>query len=67
MYGLAPYGTIPYGAPADAKTPALASDALTIETTVEMDGYNAVIDLVARARGRTAYGAIIKPWRLGDR
>jgi hypothetical protein len=67
MYGLAPYGTIPYGSPVEERAPDLSPDLITAVTSVEMTGFNAVVDVVSRARGRTAYGAIIKPWRLGDR
>lgn len=66
MYGLGPYGTIPYASPSDDDTPT-SPDLITVVTAVEMGGYNVVVDVVTRARGRTAYGAIIKPWRLGDR
>ncbi|MDX3973305.1 hypothetical protein [Shinella sp.] len=69
MFGSYPFGAALFGAAGGTPaTPPVAADPfIEAVAIVDVTGFDAVSAMLERARGRVAYGAIIRPWRLGDR
>jgi len=69
MFGSSPFGAVPFGAAGGMSAPPTVAADPFVEGVAHVDvtGFNAVSAMLERSRGETAYGAVIRPWRLGDR